>query len=238
MTIKTCYIAGPMRGYPLYNFPAFDEAAESLREAGWKVVSPADLDRDNGFDPEIGEGPVPPLDDCIKRDLKAVLECDAIVLLPGWEKSTGAKAEYEVAKWAGKPGILYPSMLPAEPPKVEGLPDTGARTQFATGAVRDAMAGKGFPSDIPPCAINRLAQLYEKGAEKYARGNWRGGIPLSRYYDAIFRHTMKAGQGLDDEDHLAAVLWNAAGWMWTLDQIKAGKLPADLNDLQYWEGDK
>ena len=47
----TIYIAGKMRGIPYYNFPAFDAARDRLRECGFSVVSPADLDRDVGFDP-------------------------------------------------------------------------------------------------------------------------------------------------------------------------------------------
>lgn len=245
------YLAGPMRGFHKFNFPAFDAAAEEIRKLGWEVISPADIDRENGFDPEDDEEP--DLLPIIKRDVKAILECDAIIMLPGWENSTGANAEIGLAYWAGMKCYLYPSFHELNPVATtvmfdeeekgeikdkSGLPDSGARTKFETGAQRDASVGKGFPSDIPPCAITALAQLYEKGAEKYDRGNWRIGIPLSRYYDAIFRHCMKAGQGLTDEDHLAAVMWNAAGWMWTLNEIKAGRRPASLNDLQYWEGDK
>ena len=42
------YIAGPMRGYTLDNFPAFDEAAEYLKRCDWEVISPAELDRLGG----------------------------------------------------------------------------------------------------------------------------------------------------------------------------------------------
>lgn len=230
------YLAGPMRGKKHYNFPAFDAAAKDLREKGWEIISPADIDRDMGFDPVNGTGVEPSLEECIKRDTVAVLDCEAIILLPGWEKSVGARAELALAEWAGKPAYTYPELKC--PHDKSGLPDSGARTVYPTGAQRDAMDGKGYPSDIPPCAITALAKLYENGAKKYDRGNWRIGIPLSRYYDAIFRHCMKAGQGMTDEDHLAAVMWNAAGWMWTQNEIKAGRRPAELNDLQYWEGEK
>lgn len=230
-----------MRGIPKFNFPAFDAAAAGLRDMGWEIVSPADIDREYGFDPEKhDESFFESISTLIRRDIEAVLKMDAIILLPGWENSTGAKAELSVARWAGKEVLLYPLLEPLTKdynPSKNTLPDSGARTKFATGAQRDAMAGKGFPSDIPPCAITALAQLYEKGAEKYDRGNWRIGIPLSRYYDAIFRHCMKAGQGHTDEDHLAAVMWNAACWMWTQNEIAAGRRPKELNDLQYWEGD-
>jgi hypothetical protein len=113
------------------------------------------------------------------------------------------------------------------------LPDSGARTNFDTGAVRDAMTGKGLPSLIPPEAIRRLAVRFEDGATKYGRDNWQKGIPLSRYNDAIIRHTLAAAEGQTDEDHLGAVLWNAAAWVWTSAAITAGDLPAELDDLCY-----
>lgn len=115
------------------------------------------------------------------------------------------------------------------------IPDSGSRSEFQTGAVRDAAPGKGIPSEIPPCVIRRLSVRYEEGAIKYDRGNWRKGIPLSRYYDGIMRHAMSAAEGDKSEDHLAAVLFNAAGFMWTEEQIEKGELPADLNDLPFYK---
>jgi hypothetical protein len=120
------------------------------------------------------------------------------------------------------------------------IPDSGARTEFATGAVRDAAVGKGLPSLIPPDAIRRMALRFELGDIKYPRGqdnvpNWMKGIPLSRFQEAIMRHCMSAAEGATDEDHLGAVLWNAAAWVWTEKQIKLGKLPASLNDLPFYE---
>src|SRR5687768_4597319 len=111
------------------------------------------------------------------------------------------------------------------------LPDSGYRSEFATGAVRDASVGKGLPCQIPPIAIRKLAWLYEKGGEKYGMGNWRKGIPISRFYDSMCRHLLAVAEGKEDEDHIAAVLWNAAGYAWTEDQIKLGTLPRELNDM-------
>lgn len=115
------------------------------------------------------------------------------------------------------------------------LPDSGERTEFGTGAVRDAAPGKGLPSAIPPVAIRKLAKRFEDGAAKYGARNWMKGIPLSRYQDAILRHTLQAAEGDASEDHLGAVLWNAAAWAWTEEQIQAGKLPAELDDLPFRE---
>ena len=113
------------------------------------------------------------------------------------------------------------------------LPDSGDRTEFATGAVRDIGKGKGLPSEIPPIAMTRLALHCEAGAEKYGIGNFRKGIPMSRLYDSAFRHLLAASQGDNTEDHLAAVLWNVSVWMWTDSEISAGRLPAELSDLPY-----
>ena len=115
----------------------------------------------------------------------------------------------------------------------ELLPDSGDRSQFDTGAQRDAMKGKGLPSLIPPQAIRRLAKRFEDGAIKYDRLNWLKGMPLSRFQDAIIRHTMAAAEGQTDEDHLAAIMWNAAAWMETSTRIDSNRLPEALADLPY-----
>lgn len=116
---------------------------------------------------------------------------------------------------------------------VGNLPDSGDRTEFKTGAVRDLSAQKGFPSDIPPCALKRLANHFESGAKKYSRHNWLKGIPLSRYQDAIMRHLTLWAEGDMEEDHAAAVLWNMSCAMHTELEIVLGNLPKDLEDLPY-----
>ena len=113
------------------------------------------------------------------------------------------------------------------------LPDSGARTAFNTGAVRDSMQGKGLPSMIPTVAIMAMARRFEDGASKYGPDNWRKGIPLSRYCDAAYRHLMACRDGKTDEDHFGAVLWNMACWLETKRLIKIGKLPKELDDLGY-----
>jgi hypothetical protein len=103
------YLAGKMRHVPLFNFPAFDAAAADLRSHGLTVISPAELDRAAGFDPvslpaNWDWGTLPEdfaLRHAAERDLAAILECDAIHLLPGWQESKGARAERAVAEWIG-----------------------------------------------------------------------------------------------------------------------------------------
>lgn len=106
---KSIYVAGPMRGLPLFNFPAFDAAAMRLTWEGWRVISPAELDRRHGFDPlelptDWDWTKTPQGFDfrhAIERDLAAIQEVDAIYMLDGWQKSRGAKAEHATAEWLG-----------------------------------------------------------------------------------------------------------------------------------------
>ncbi len=122
----TIYIAGPMSGYPQYNFPAFDKARDELEKNGWQVGSPADMDREHGFDPTVlpledwidmsdgstykeycfpTDATIPNrtnnedketfLKNAMERDKAAIVNCDAVYLLEGWEKSEGVKVELE-----------------------------------------------------------------------------------------------------------------------------------------------
>lgn len=85
------YISGPMSGYPELNFPAFNEAAAQLRALGHEVVNPA----------ELGEHADWVWADYLRRDLKVLLDCDAVYALAGWRESKGASLECEVARRLG-----------------------------------------------------------------------------------------------------------------------------------------
>jgi hypothetical protein len=99
-TVKV-YIAGPMRGIPLYNFPAFHAAAERLRALGHDVFSPAERDiQQDGFDPATDEAKS--LEYYLEHDLPEVCRCDAIAMLKGWKQSVGAQVELYVARAIGK----------------------------------------------------------------------------------------------------------------------------------------
>jgi len=111
------YLAGPMRGIPKFNFPAFDVAAAMLRLEGHDVFSPAERDRvihgheleDNvNGDEQIAEKVVGfSLRQALAADTQFIaLSADAIALLPGWEKSSGALAELALAKVLGLTQII------------------------------------------------------------------------------------------------------------------------------------
>lgn len=106
---KGLYLAGPMTGIPQANFPLFDRAAAELRNAGFTIISPAELD-----DPEerrralAGELPTQTWGDFLSRDVKLIAdECDGIIFLPNWWKSRGAKLEAFVALLTNKSVFGY-----------------------------------------------------------------------------------------------------------------------------------
>lgn len=88
------------------------------------------------------------------------------------------------------------------------IKDSGDRTQFETGAVRDMHEGKGRCDLLPPLALLRVARHFEDGARKYGGRNWEKGIPMHSFLDSGIRHLLKYMNGQDDEDHLAAAAWN------------------------------
>lgn len=84
--LKRVYISGPMTGLPDLNFPAFNAEAKRLRKLGYDVVNPAELCSSSAT-----------WEECMKLDLTALLTCDILALLEGWQESRGAHLEMNVA---------------------------------------------------------------------------------------------------------------------------------------------
>lgn len=103
-------------------------------------------------------------------------------------------------------------------------------TTFATGSVRENKAGKGRYDLIPLEGIRALALHYERGASRHGDRNWELGQPLSVFKNSLTRHACQVAYAFD-EDHAAAVAWNAFGYITTMERIRAGLLPAELDDL-------
>lgn len=114
------YVAGPMRSIPFFNFPAFHAAAAKLRSQGHEVFSPAERDiAHHGVD--ISEGNATGdealatehhgfnLRDALADDCDFICRhADAIAMLPGWERSKGAKAERALSIALGHQVIYLP----------------------------------------------------------------------------------------------------------------------------------
>jgi Domain of unknown function (DUF4406) len=102
------YIAGPMGGIPFWNYPLFKKVTAEYRAKGYEIFSPAEHDtklhgkeiapasgsieeaaQEHGFSRRMVLG----------DDLAWIAkEADGIVMLPGWENSGGAMAEWMLAK--------------------------------------------------------------------------------------------------------------------------------------------
>lgn len=130
-----------MTGYESYNAPAFADAAKFLRSLGHDVVTPHERNaivwmekKGRVFDPVVDKCDYgdPMLNYMVADDLYQVCTCDAVALLPGWQKSSGTMAELHVAV------LLNKRVLDAEtgkdiaveivtqgrrfaPPRVEGV---------------------------------------------------------------------------------------------------------------------
>lgn len=106
------YVAGPMRGVPLFGQPAFKTATTLLRSLPWitEVFNPAERDESVGFDSsqavtgseEDMRRQNFSLREALGADLAYITQqADGVVLLNGWEKSLGAIAERNTAHALG-----------------------------------------------------------------------------------------------------------------------------------------
>jgi Domain of unknown function (DUF4406) len=104
---RFCYVAGPMTGYDAFNYPAFDAARDLLVSEAWNVINPADLDRINldiDFSVMTGKEDLGHLSKKFARqDIASLLIAEAVFLLDGWQKSTGATNEAGIASMLGVP---------------------------------------------------------------------------------------------------------------------------------------
>lgn len=211
------YIAGPMRGIPYYNFPAFDAMQALLEKDGVLCVNPANLDREIGFEamelpPDTDWTAIPDGFDfaaCVDRDVREVRRCDAIMMLDGWEKSSGARAEKALAEWEGK-AVMYQTppcgTATAQPVEIRV-------TDASTGGQKGSKMAR---FDLLPWdAMWFVAELYGRGATKYAERNWEKGYSWHLSHAALMRHLTQFWQLRERNDsetqshHLACVAFHA-----------------------------
>ena len=98
--VKSVYISGGMSGYEDHNFPAFNAAAEKFRKQGLFVYNPAENPIMDSWEAYLCE------------DLQSVCKADAVVVLPRWRESKGAKLEVFVAQNLKKPVLDLETLKP------------------------------------------------------------------------------------------------------------------------------
>lgn len=110
------YISGTISSDPLLTFEQakarFEEAKALLLECRYEVVSPIDMEGECGRTPEEcletqrhpmpGQGQGNHSWECYLRgDIRAMLLCDGVALLPNWHLSAGARLEFNTAVACG-----------------------------------------------------------------------------------------------------------------------------------------
>lgn len=220
------YLAGPMSGYPAFNIPAFDAAAEVLRQKGHEVVSPAEVDgpitREQLLKSPAGDHADLPEDESwsfyLARDFRILHDegIEAIVCLPGWEKSKGADWEVYIGAKLGIPRLDYApddEFGVTTPPETQGLYDEEGRfishetnplrQRSLDGGVKDNR-GKAPIDLIPYEPLLGAAEVLAFGARKYKPGNWRLGLSWSQTWSSLQRHlwAWMNGEEIDPESGL------------------------------------
>lgn len=101
-----------MTGYLKNNFPAFRDAATVLRERGFQVLSPAEMNEQFGVSENIEPGPdldrVMPL--LARSDIEAIMACNAVAVHGDFARSTGCDVELRIARWLGKPIVDHETL--------------------------------------------------------------------------------------------------------------------------------
>lgn len=231
------YISGPMRGVPHYNFPAFDKARDSLRAFGYDAVSPSDLDRKlYGFDamelPDDFDWLSNPLpvssEDVLGTDVRVVKTCHAVLRLPGWGQSAGARREVDAAFNAGI--SVYDDIVALQhdfPVDIVSASDSKPTNP------KDIIGSDKLPIHLWPATATALGCLgLLDGALKYGRANFRAvGVRATIYVDACLRHVYKffEGENSDPDSGLPHLAHALACLAILVDADAAGKLNDDRN---------
>lgn len=98
------------------------------------------------------------------------------------------------------------------------------------GTKRESNEGRGRFDLLPYEAMEALAKWYEEGAKKYGDRNWEKGISIDDCINRMIRHALKASNGWKDEDHLAAVMWNAAAAITMMQRMTKSESNMNVSD--------
>lgn len=97
--MERVYISGPITGYDLQERrAAFSRAAEYIIREGGHPVNPLELGSDPGLMDYAAH---------MGTDIAALLRCDTVMFLPGWQNSDGCTPELAAAKIYHKWIVFY-----------------------------------------------------------------------------------------------------------------------------------
>ena len=93
---KKIFISGKMTGLEKYNFPKFDEIEKRLQAVNVPCVNPAHISRQFKEEDVLNNKDV--FDEMIGRQMWAMMDCDAILLIgDNWNTSGGVMRELKIA---------------------------------------------------------------------------------------------------------------------------------------------
>lgn len=112
---EVLYLGGPMSGYHNFNYRQFHNVAKVLRGMGFIVINPAET---AGGDQSL------PHEKYMEIDLNYIRTVDAVIFLPGWRQSRGAKIEAVVADAYRKPIFEFDAAMNVREIKGLNMKDT------------------------------------------------------------------------------------------------------------------
>jgi hypothetical protein len=94
---RTAYVAGKITGLPIGEvIQKFNLISNELTDKGYNVVKPS-----------VVTDSSKPWDDAVRNDIKHMLECDEVHLLPDWQDSRGAQLERDIAVRLGMQVVYH-----------------------------------------------------------------------------------------------------------------------------------
>lgn len=185
--LATLYLAGPMTGLPEFNYPLFHRTAKAWREAGYHVLSPAE---NYGGDTSLTRAAY------LRADMPMVLRANALIVLPGWEGSRGARHEVLTAQLMGRP--IYDATTPGVLTPVDATVESAVTVPASVGDFAGAVDGGGVKGVmktpktcvelIDPYWLEGVGNVLLYGKRKYAANNWMRGMSWVTVVGGILRH--------------------------------------------------
>lgn len=101
MDRERIYISGQITGlHPEEYEPLFCEAEAKMKAKGYEVINPLEIAK--GIDPKLIDPATHTEREIwrtiVKADIRELMECEAIYMLPNWERSEGATLEHKIAE--------------------------------------------------------------------------------------------------------------------------------------------